>query len=60
MAESLGMEIIAEGIETIEERDILIRLGASLGQGWLYSKALPLAQFLHLPHQFLVKKQEAA
>jgi EAL domain-containing protein (putative c-di-GMP-specific phosphodiesterase class I)/CRP-like cAMP-binding protein len=60
MAQSLGMDIIAEGIETIEERDILIRLGASFGQGWLYSKAVPLAQFLLLPHQFLVKKQDAA
>lgn len=60
MAQSLGMEIIAEGIETSEEREILIRLGASYGQGWLYSKAVPLNQFLLLPHQFPEKKPAAA
>ena len=52
MAQSLGMEIIAEGIETLEERETLLQMGASFGQGWLYSKALPLDQFLALPHTF--------
>ncbi len=57
MAEALGMEIIAEGVETVEESQLLTQLGAHLIQGWLYSKALPLHQFIKLSPFFnLVKK----
>lgn len=60
MAQSLGMEIVAEGIETLEERELLLQLGAKFGQGWLYSKALPLGQFLALPTTFKIGTSEAA
>ncbi len=49
MAEALGMEVIAEGVETAEERSALLGLGANYAQGWLYSKAVPVDQFLKLP-----------
>lgn len=49
MAQALGMDIIAEGVETIQEREALIQLGAYYAQGWLYSKALPLDLFMNLP-----------
>lgn len=49
MAQALGMNIIAEGVETVEERDALIALGAYYAQGWLYSQALPLDVFMKLP-----------
>lgn len=38
---SLGMITVAEGVETEEQADMLLRLGCELGQGWLYGKALP-------------------
>ena len=36
-------ELIAEGIETEEESATLIRLGVSLGQGYLFGKPGPAA-----------------
>jgi diguanylate cyclase (GGDEF)-like protein len=38
LAQSLGVEVIAEGIETIEQRDALLSLGCTQGQGFLFSK----------------------
>jgi len=56
MAKELGMSIIAEGVETPEERAILLSLDAKLAQGWLYCKAVPLSDFLKLPAFFAQKK----
>jgi len=38
LADSLGLEVIAEGIESEEQRQQLRLLGLSLGQGYLFSK----------------------
>ncbi len=38
LCRDLGIEIIAEGIETAEERDALIRLGGDLCQGYLFAR----------------------
>lgn len=40
LGHSLGMSIVAEGVETQAEEAILRELGCDLGQGWLYSKAV--------------------
>ncbi|MBU1777679.1 MAG: EAL domain-containing protein, partial [Gammaproteobacteria bacterium] len=45
MAENLGMEVIAEGVETQEQRDFLAANGCHLYQGYLYGKPVPLAEF---------------
>jgi EAL domain-containing protein (putative c-di-GMP-specific phosphodiesterase class I) len=42
LANSLGLRLVAEGIETREQRDILRLLGCSLGQGFLFARPLPL------------------
>jgi EAL domain-containing protein (putative c-di-GMP-specific phosphodiesterase class I) len=34
----MGMQIVAEGIETVEERDTLIELGCDLLQGYFFAK----------------------
>lgn len=34
----LGMQVISEGVETTEERDALVALGADLLQGYLFAK----------------------
>lgn len=56
MAQALGMDIIAEGVETLDEREALLQLGAYYAQGWLYSKALPLDLFMKLPVTILKEK----
>jgi len=40
MAHKLGMRVIAEGIETAEQRDMLMRAGCDYGQGFLFSQAV--------------------
>lgn len=42
MAKNMGVKIIAEGIETEEQRQILQLTGCELGQGYLFNPALDL------------------
>jgi EAL domain-containing protein (putative c-di-GMP-specific phosphodiesterase class I) len=43
MAHSLGLSVVAEGIETERQRDYLTALGCEHGQGYLYSRPVPAA-----------------
>ena len=45
MAHKLGIKVIAEGIETEVQRDLLHAAGCDFGQGFLFSKAVPADQF---------------
>ncbi|MGA7593786.1 MAG: EAL domain-containing protein, partial [Gallionella sp.] len=45
MAQSLDLEVIAEGVETAEQRQILLGMGCKNFQGYLFSKPMPVAQF---------------
>ncbi len=45
MAHVLGMKVIAEGIETEEQRDLLFKAGCDYGQGYLFSKAVSAEEF---------------
>jgi len=40
--------VIAEGIETPEQQQLLLGLGCDYGQGYLFSKPLPEQEFLAL------------
>jgi diguanylate cyclase (GGDEF)-like protein/PAS domain S-box-containing protein len=42
LAEALGMETTAEGVETLDELDLVRKLGCSHVQGYIYSKAVEL------------------
>jgi diguanylate cyclase (GGDEF)-like protein/PAS domain S-box-containing protein len=44
LGESLGMSVIAEGVETIEQRDLLARLGCRLFQGYLFGRPVPATE----------------
>ncbi|MBT8768800.1 putative bifunctional diguanylate cyclase/phosphodiesterase [Metapseudomonas boanensis] len=41
LARNLGMQVIAEGVETAEQETYIIAQGCNEGQGYLYSKPLP-------------------
>lgn len=48
LAAILGIDVVAEGVETPTELGILKRLGCPLGQGFLFSRAVEPAEFLSL------------
>ncbi|MBV8501806.1 MAG: EAL domain-containing protein [Paucibacter sp.] len=41
LARALGLRVIAEGVETLRQMEVLHRLGCSQMQGFLFSKPLP-------------------
>jgi len=44
LAKSLKLSVIAEGVETLEQKEFLVKNGCSNIQGYYYSKAVPAAQ----------------
>jgi len=46
MARALDIDMVAEGIETEAQRVALRQRGVQYGQGWLFGKAMPRAEFL--------------
>jgi diguanylate cyclase (GGDEF)-like protein len=46
LAGSLGMQVIAEGIENETQRELLLRLGCEVGQGFLFGQPQPASCWL--------------
>lgn len=46
LGKSLGMQVIAEGVETVEQEAYIISEGCHEGQGYHYSKPLPARELL--------------
>jgi len=42
LAEKMGAQVIGEGLDTLEELEMLGRLGIRFGQGWLFGHPTPL------------------
>jgi diguanylate cyclase (GGDEF)-like protein len=45
MAHALGMKVIAEGVETAQQRDLLAAAGCDYAQGYLYARPMPAPDF---------------
>jgi diguanylate cyclase (GGDEF)-like protein/PAS domain S-box-containing protein len=45
MGRAMGLSVIAEGVETEEQRELLASLGCHSLQGYLFSRPLPLEEF---------------
>ncbi|WP_252183273.1 putative bifunctional diguanylate cyclase/phosphodiesterase [Rossellomorea vietnamensis] len=52
MAHSLGMEVVAEGVETLAQQQILEVIGCDTLQGYVFSKPLPNKELLTLLLQY--------
>lgn len=62
LAAKLGVECVAEGVETLQQAALLHELGCAAGQGFLWSPAIPLSELTHAPaaRQPLLSDQAAA
>jgi diguanylate cyclase (GGDEF)-like protein/PAS domain S-box-containing protein len=45
MAHKLGLRVVAEGVETEQQRDLLLAAGCDYGQGYLFARPMPADQF---------------
>jgi EAL domain-containing protein (putative c-di-GMP-specific phosphodiesterase class I) len=48
MAHKLGMKVVAEGVETSEQRDWLKDAGCDYAQGFLFGQPLPMPEFTRM------------
>lgn len=52
LGQVLGLTVIAEGIETVAQRDYLAELGCQQGQGYLFSRPMPLDQVVNWAEKY--------
>ncbi|MGE8399179.1 MAG: EAL domain-containing protein, partial [Burkholderiales bacterium] len=46
LARALGISLVIEGVETVEQQAHLIELGATLAQGFLFARPMPESHFI--------------
>jgi diguanylate cyclase len=46
LCDDLGLDVIAEGIETPEQADLVYRAGGRLGQGHLFGRPVPMSELV--------------
>ena len=52
LAASFGYDVIAEGVETIEQGQMLLQMGCPLAQGYCVARPMPLAAFMEWASQW--------
>jgi len=45
LGRELGLNVVAEGVETAQQAELVQDAGCDVGQGWLWGKAMPLRAF---------------
>jgi EAL domain-containing protein (putative c-di-GMP-specific phosphodiesterase class I) len=63
LARALGMNVVAEGIETHEQYALLRQLGCRFGQGYLFARPMPadaVTELLRLPGRMIPQPQATA
>jgi predicted signal transduction protein with EAL and GGDEF domain len=63
MGTTLGLQLVAEGIETLDQLRLLQQINCELGQGYLFSPPIPLpdiARLLEAGHTYPVGAGDAA
>ena len=45
LSDGLGLQTVAEGVETVEQAQLVTAAGWSLGQGWLFGKPAPATHY---------------
>jgi EAL domain-containing protein (putative c-di-GMP-specific phosphodiesterase class I) len=51
LCHTLGLEVLAEGIETAEQAALLRDMGCELGQGYYFGRPLPSEEFTEQLHK---------
>jgi diguanylate cyclase len=46
IAHTFGLEVVAEGVESVETEAILLEMGCRCAQGYLYAPAMPVEKFI--------------
>jgi EAL domain-containing protein (putative c-di-GMP-specific phosphodiesterase class I) len=62
LARVMGMDVVAEGIETVEQHQLLRDMGCRYGQGFLYARPMTaeaVTQLLRVPNRVLSESEPA-
>ncbi|MFN0185760.1 MAG: putative bifunctional diguanylate cyclase/phosphodiesterase [Aquabacterium sp.] len=57
LARSLGLRVVAEGVESLRQMDVLHRLGCGVMQGFLFAKPMPPAELEAWLHQTVLPRK---
>jgi len=47
LGRTLGLDVVAEGVETAEQRDILLAIGCPMAQGFLFGRPRSARDLMH-------------
>jgi diguanylate cyclase (GGDEF)-like protein/PAS domain S-box-containing protein len=57
LGHNLGMQVIAEGVETAEQVESLQHLGCDVVQGFYFGRPVPAGEVIRLPHEMMVSER---